>query len=128
MMATDPTPDLAAIRAAVDRLRAIKNVAWRGRNDIDEQTLLLGATVEQSQDVHTVMRAVPSLLEYIDAQAARLTAVEQALETIRDYDALDTPIRPGPCSIGDMSLAISRGLDYCQRVASAALKGAADGR
>jgi hypothetical protein len=82
-----------------------------------------------STDLTTVIPAdLFTYLQAMDAQAARLAAVEQALETIRDYDALDTPIRPGPCSIGDMSLAISRGLDYCQRVASAALKETADGQ
>ncbi len=44
-----------------------------------------------------------------------------ALETIRDLEALDASIRPGPCSIGDTALAISRGLDQCQRVARLAL-------
>jgi hypothetical protein len=108
-MPTDPTPDLAAIRKRLEK---------RAR---DHHKLAFRESQQLASDLDATLAA-------FDAQAARLAAYRTALETIRDYDALDTPIRSGPCSIGDMSLAISRGLDHCQRVASAALKGAPDGQ
>jgi hypothetical protein len=119
--------DLATVRAAVERLQTVTGVVWLGPNRIDAVTVGLAATREQSADVHMLLRLVPSLLALLDAQAARLAAVEQALrwavETLDGYRAeLIADGLPGGTEHWMPGWA-----DWLEQQARPALKGAPDG-